>query len=60
MKRATRPPAAIPEPRPVVLPPKGYQPSKADKAAATDMPGMSDDTLRETFFRPFTFSRRIK
>ena len=60
MKRTDRPPTHIPEPRTVTLPPKGYQPSKADLEEEFDMPGMSDQQLRETFFRPFNFVREDK
>ena len=60
MKRTNRPPTHIPEPRIVTLPPKGYQPSKADLEEEFDMPGMSDQQLRETFFRPFNFVREDK
>ena len=35
------------------MPPKGYQPSKAELEEEIDMPGMSDKQLRDTFFRPF-------
>lgn len=30
-----------------------YQPKKAEKEVETDMPGMTDDELRDTFFKPF-------
>ena len=55
MKRSNHPPQAIPEPKTIVFPPKDYQPSKADMEAEIDMPGMSDNQARETFFRPFRF-----
>ena len=58
MKRPTRPPAYIPEPRTVVLPPKDYQPSKAELEEEFDMPGMSDEELRRTFFRPIRVVRQ--
>jgi len=57
MKPTSRPPAYIPPPRDIPLPSNEYQPSKADMEAKSDMPGMSDDELRETFFRPFHFTR---
>ena len=60
MKRANRPPTYIPMPRTVRLPPKDYQPSKAELEEESDMPGMSDDELRRTFFRPFDFVRDDK
>ena len=61
MKRQTnRAPARIPEQKTMVLPPKDYQPSKAEMDDGIDMPGMSDEQVRETFFRPFTFVRESK
>ena len=57
MKRTARPPAYIPEPRTVTLPPKDYQPSKAELEEEIDMPGMSDEEIRRTFFRPFKIVR---
>ncbi len=57
MKPPTRPPAYIPPPKKVVLPPKDYQPSKAELEEEHDMPGMSDEELRRTFFRPVNFVR---
>ncbi len=44
----------------MVLPPKDYQPSKAEMDVGIDMPGMSDEQVRETFFRPFNFVRESK
>ena len=58
--RTSRPPAYIPPPRPVVLKPKDYQPSKAELEEEFDMPGMSDEELRRTFFRPVRFIREPK
>ena len=61
MKRQTnRAPARIPEQKTMVLPPKGYQPSKAEMEEEIDMPSMSDKQVRETFFRPFRFVKRPK
>ena len=60
MKRPNRPAERIPTPRDMTLPPKDYQPSKADREAEIDMRGMSDKQVRETFFRPFGFLRRTK
>ena len=60
MKRATRPPTYIPEPRTVALPPNDYQPSKAELEEEIDMPGMSDEELRRSFFRPVKFVRETK
>ena len=61
MKRQTnRATAPIPEQKTMVLPPKDYQPSKADMEEEIDMPGMSDKQGRGTFFRPFNFVRKNK
>ena len=61
MKRQTsRGPARVPEQKTMVLPPKDYQPSKADTEEEIDMPGMSDKQVREMFFRPFNFTRESK
>ncbi len=43
----------IPEPRTITLKDRRYQPSKAELNEEIDMPGMSEDELRDTFFRPF-------
>jgi len=32
-----------------------YQPKKAEKEVETDMPGMTDDQLKDAFFCPFKF-----
>lgn len=48
---------AAEEPRTLPLPPPGYQPSKAELEEEIDMPGLSDEEVRETFFRPFRFER---
>ena len=61
MKRQTnRAPARIPEQKAMVLPPKDYQPSKAEMEEEIDMPSMSDKQVRETFFRPFNLIRESK
>ena len=60
MKRTDRLAERIPAARDISLPPKDYQPSKADMEEEIDMPGMSDKHVRETFFRPFRFVRRTK
>ena len=43
-----------PRPKPVtiIMPPRDYQPSKAEKEQVVDMPGASLKTVREAFFRP--------
>ncbi|MDE2673934.1 MAG: hypothetical protein OXH65_02370 [Paracoccaceae bacterium] len=43
----------IPEPTSIKLKSSRYQPKKAEKEVEIDMPGMTDDELRDTFFRPF-------
>lgn len=48
---------AAQEPRTLPMPPPGYQPSKAELEEEFDMPGLSDEQVRETFFRPFRFER---
>ena len=60
MKRPTRLPADIPPPRTITLPPADYQPSKAEMEEEIDMPGMDDEQIRRTFFRPFKFVREPK
>ena len=55
---ATRPKRrTVQEPRTLPLPPPGYQPSKAELEEEIDMPGLSDEEVRERFFRPFRFVR---
>jgi len=34
-----------------------YQPKKAEKEVETDMPGMTDDQLKDAFFCPFKFEK---
>ena len=60
MKRTSRPAERTPPPREIALPPKDYQPSKAEMEEEFDMSGMSDDQMREAFFRPFRFIREPK
>ena len=45
------------EPRTLPFPPSGYQPSKAELEEEFDMPGVTDQKVRERFFRPFRFER---
>ena len=40
------------EKRKLTLPPRDYQPSKAELEEEYDMPGADIDTLRKAFFRP--------
>ena len=48
----------IPEPLDLLMPPERYQPSKADQEEGIDMPGMSDEQIRETFFPSFRFVKQ--
>ena len=57
MKRTARTAERIPAPCDLHLPSKDYQPSKAEMEEEFDMPGMSDDQVREAFFRPVKFVR---
>ena len=52
MKRASREPQAIPEPRPVEMKPTDHQPSKAEMEETFDMPGLSESEAFEAFFQP--------
>ena len=47
----------LPEARTITLPPKDFQPSKADMEAEYDTPGASLNTIRSTIFRPFNIRR---
>ena len=42
----------LPEERSIDLPPRDYQPTKAEKEEAFDMPGADVETVRSAFFRP--------
>ena len=42
----------LPEERAIDLPPRDYQPTKAEKEEAFDMPGADAETVRSAFFRP--------
>ena len=57
-----RKPKSKPKPKETVitLPPKEYQPSKAELEKEYDMPGLSLEKLRQTFFRPVKVLRRKK
>ena len=52
-----RPPRRIPELKKLTLPPKDYQPSKAELAEEFDVPRMSRKQRREAFVRPFQLAR---
>ena len=43
----------IPPPKTLILKPRSHQPSKREQEEATDMPGMTEDQMRDTFMRPF-------
>ena len=53
MSKDTRSPAPkpIPEEREITLPPRDYQPTKAEKEREIDMPGADIVTVRNAFFR---------
>ena len=59
-KQPAKPKQPPPEPRTITLPPKDFQPSKADMEAEYDMPGASLDTIRGAIFRPFNIRREGK
>ena len=42
----------LPEARSIVLVPRDYEPSKAEREKAFDMPGADIETVRSAFFRP--------
>ena len=46
-----RPPKEIPEEREITLPPRDYQPTKAETEKEVDMPGADIVTVRKAFFR---------
>ena len=46
-----RRPKDIPEEREITLPPRDYQPTKAEKEQECDMPGANQATVRRAFFR---------
>ena len=50
-KPASRDPKEIPEEREITLPPREYQPTKAEKEREIDMPGADILTVRNAFFR---------
>jgi len=49
----TKPKRKTEEPKTLILKPRSHQPSKREQEEATDMPGMTQDQLRDTFMRPF-------
>lgn len=50
MKKRTAKSKSIPVT--IILPPRDYQPSKAEHEAGVAMPGASFKTVKEVFFRP--------
>ena len=44
-------PKDLPEEREITLPPRDYQPTKAEKEREIDMPGADIMTVRNAFFR---------
>lgn len=60
MKKQTPKSKSKPRPKPVtiIMPPRDYQPSKAEKEAEVKMPGASLKAVRDAFFRPV--NARIK
>ena len=46
----------VPQARTIAMPARGYQPSKAEKEEAIDMPGADIETVRSAFFRPINVS----
>ena len=42
----------VPQARTIAMPARGYQPSKAEKEEAIDMPCADIETVRSAFFRP--------
>ena len=50
-KPAPQRPKAIPEEREITLPPRDYQPTKAETEREIDMPGADIVTVRRAFFR---------
>lgn len=50
-------PRDIPAEREVTLPPRDYQPTKAEQEKEYDMPEASLKTIRRAFLRPFNVKR---
>lgn len=42
----------LPAAREIEMPPRDYQPSKAEQEREYDMPGADPETVRRAFFRP--------
>ncbi len=49
----TKPKRKTEEPKTLALKPRSHQPSKREQEEARDMPGMTEEQLRDTFMRPF-------
>ena len=60
MVASLKPKVPLPEPRMMRVPDRKYQPKKAELEEEIDMPGMSDEQLREAFARPFQFVEEKK
>ncbi len=57
-RRSPSPPLdGVREPQTVYIKSSTYQPSKAELEEEIDMPGMDDEEIRRTFFRPVKFIR---
>ncbi len=50
-KAAPRTPKSLPEEREITLPPRDYQPTKAESEREYDMPGADIRTVRSALFR---------
>lgn len=48
----------LPEARSIELPPRDYQPTKAEQEESFDMPGADAKTMRAAFFRPIQVADR--
>ena len=48
----------LPDERLIDLPPRDYQPTKAEKEETFDMPGADVETVRSAFFRPIRAADR--
>ena len=59
-KRTDHPPAYVPPPRDIPLPPNEFQPSKADMNAEIDMPGISDRTTPHVLPAVQLHARRVR
>ncbi len=60
-KRTAKPKAPKPQPTPVtiIMPPRDYQPSKAEKEAEVTMPKASLKTVAGAFLRPVNVKVKV-